>query len=593
MNARIGFRWSADPRFITTDKVRRLLPRFAATGAAWVIFPIPLTPLPEAQVIAEATGAAGLEPVVQLLARGAEMTPDTVRSAAAGWIAGGVTRVVVDDQPNRAERWSRWVAQGLPQQYARWLAPLLETLAEDERVIPIFPPLAARGDYRGLTFLREALSELRRLHPAWLNRLAVACANDQQGHSVGWGQGGPALWGEESRAGHEDDGGLFGWEWAQQVASTTLGRTVEVYAVQSRLTATDSSESQAASVALLSRFAATASVPLVATFPALDEGGWFQENGTVASPHLLESLRTVEATKESDNQSVPRSIRVLHGDGRVETMALDDYLRGVVPAEIGAGSPVEALKAQAIAARCYAARTVRSPRHRTADADICTTTHCQVWRAQTYPRTDEAVAATAGIVAYADGRIIDAVYFACCDGNTKNSEDVWRSALSYLRSVPCTLKHQEQYGHGVGMCQRGAIQMAKQGASYADILRHYYTGVSVEKGIPADGIPAPTPTPVPPPSVPPTPPPSIGIRIERRAGVRAVAGNLRRHGVTVTVADPWGNQYRTLSGNKPDMGTNGWEIIVPVDAVYRVTWADNSISVPVRGDFVVIYENGS
>lgn len=590
MNARIGFRWSADPRFITSDRVRRLLPRFAAAGAAWVIFPIPLQALPEARTIAEATRAAGLEAVVQVLAQGEEMTPATVRRAVAEWVAGGVTRVVVDDQPNRAERWQRWVAQGLPQQYARWIAPLLESIAAFEGVTPIFPPLAARGDYRALTFLREALLEMRRLQPAWLNRLAVACANDQQGHSIGWGQGGVALWGEELRAGHEDEVGFYGWEWVQQVAGNILGRAVEVYATQSHLTAVDSPAMQADSVSTISRYAASATAPLVATFPALGNGGWFQEDGKVATPHLLDALRTVEAAKENENQSVPRSIRVLHGDGRVETMALDDYLRGVVPAEIGAGAPLEALKAQAIAARCYAARTVRSPRHRNADADICTTTHCQVWRGQSYPRTDEAVAATAGIVAYVDGRIIDAVYFACCDGNTKNSEDVWRSALSYLRSVPCSLKNQAQYGHGVGMCQRGAIQMAKQGASYGDILRHYYTGVSVEKGLPADTLPAPTPAP-PPPSTPATPPPTVGIRIERRQGVRAVAGNLRHAGVTVTVADPWGNRYRTVSGNKPDIGVNGWEIIVPVDAVYRVTWADNSVSVPVRGDFVVIHEN--
>jgi hypothetical protein len=592
MNAPLGFRWSSDPRFLTSERVRRLLPRLAATGAGWVIFPVPPQPIPEAQAIAEATRAAGLEPLVHLLPYGGFLTPTTLTETIGGWVAGGVTRVVVDDQPNRAERWSRWVAQGLPQRYARWLAPLLETVAGFEGVAPVLTPMTPRGDYRGLSFLRETLSELRRLQPAWLDRLAVACVNDQNGYPVGWGQGGMNVWGEEPRAGMEDEYGFYGWQWVQQIAEETLGRKIEVYAVQTLLTPTDTPDQQVATVTAIAQSMATASTPLTATFPALGEAGWFHENGWVAATHLADALRIAEPAKENTNQTVPRSLRVLHQDGRVETMSLEEYLRGVVPAEIGAGAPLEALKAQAVAARCYAARMVRSPKHRNADADICTTTHCQVWRPQTYPRTDEAVAATVGVVAYVDGRIIDALYFACCDGNTKNSEDVWRNAFSYLRAVPCTLKNQEQYGHGVGMCQRGAMQMARQGASYTDILRHYYTGISIERGLPADGSPAPVPTPAPPPSPAPPSPPASAIRIERRHGVRAVAGNLRHKGVTVQVADPWGNQYRTISGNKPEIGVNGWEIIVPVDAIYRVTWADNSISVPVRGDFVVIHESG-
>jgi hypothetical protein len=583
MNAPLGFRWSPDPRFLTSERVRRLLPRLAATGAGWVVFPVPPQPVPEAQTIAEATRAAGLEPLVHLLPYGGFLTPTTLKETIGGWVAGGVTRVVVDDQPNRAERWSRWVAQGLPQRYA---------VAGFEGVAPVLPPMTPRGDYRGLSFLRETLSELRRLQLAWLDRLAVACVNDQNGYPVGWGQGGMNVWGEEPRAGMEDEYGFYGWQWVQQIAEETLGRKIEVYAVQTLLTPTDTPDQQAATVTAIAQSMATASTPLTATFPALGEAGWFHENGWVTATHLADALRIAEPAKENTNQTIPRSIRVLHQDGRVETMPLEEYLRGVVPAEIGAGAPLEALKAQAVAARCYAARMVRSPKHRNADADICTTTHCQVWRPQTYPRTDEAVAATAGVVAYVDGRIIDALYFACCDGNTKNSEDVWRNAFSYLRAVPCTLKNQEQYGHGVGMCQRGAMQMARQGASYTDILRHYYTGISIERGLPADGSPAPVPTPAPPPSPAPPSPPASAIRIERRHGVRAVAGNLRHKGVTVQVADPWGNQYRTISGNKPEIGVNGWEIIVPVDAIYRVTWADNSISVPVRGDFVVIHESG-
>jgi len=150
---------------------------------------------------------------------------------------------------------------------------------------------------------------------------------------------------------------------------------------------------------------------------------------------------------------------------------------------------MEALKAQAVAARSYASVAVETPRHGADAADICTTTHCQVWSPQTYPNTDQAVQDTRGTVAIHDDAIIQGFYFAHCDGHTRNSEDVWVRVLPYCRSVPCVSPYSSLDGHGVGMCQRGAMAMAEQGATYADILTHYYTGIQI---IGADMVPVDT-----------------------------------------------------------------------------------------------------
>lgn len=574
-----GFRWTDASPTLTPNALQRFLPAIVQTGAQWLVLPLSLAHPPQAaRAIATTICAAGLTPLVQWQVIGTEPTPEMLHAALQAWVAGGVRHVIVDDQPNRAERWTRWLPHGLPQRYARWLAPLLEVVASFDEVVPILPPFAPYGAYRGLTFLQETLAELQRLQPAWLDRLAVACVNDSNGKSLLWGRGGMATWGTTSRADHEDESGFYGWEWVQQQASATLGREVAVYATRTDVSAT----ADQATIVQMARGINRTTAPLVATFPLKALEGFAK----------LGQMRSAAASLQAKTQqAVPTMVRVLHEGGRVESMALDEYLRGVVPAEIGAGSPMEALKAQAVAARCYAARAARSPRH--TNADICTTTHCQVWRVQSYPRTDEAIAATVGVIAYHEGRIIDALYFACCDGNTKNSEAVWRNRVPYLRGVSCTLKHQAQYGHGVGMCQRGAIQMARQGASYRDILHHYYTGVSIEQGAIEEAPPAPSPIPTPPAETspaPPAPPPPSPIQIERRAGVRAVAGSIRQGGIPVLVADPWGNQYRTTSGTKPELGVNGWEVVVPIDAVYRVTWADKQINVAVRGDFVLVKE---
>jgi hypothetical protein len=163
-------------------------------------------------------------------------------------------------------------------------------------------------------------------------------------------------------------------------------------------------------------------------------------------------------------------------------MALDEYLKGVVPTEMGLKKPLEALKAQAIAARSYAATTRRHARD---GFDMCTTTHCQVWRPKNrYPDSDRAVDETAGKVVTYNGGLVGTPYFGHCDGHTRSSEEVWASPVAYCRSVPCDCGYKELYGHGVGMCQRGAAAMAAQGAPAEAILKHYYTGVEIQAARP-------------------------------------------------------------------------------------------------------------
>lgn len=193
--------------------------------------------------------------------------------------------------------------------------------------------------------------------------------------------------------------------------------------------------------------------------------------------------------------AAPTTIRVLMPDGQVVEMNLEEYVKGVVPQELPPSAPMEALKAQAVAARSYA---VTSWNHAAQGANVCTTTHCQVWKGVHFTRTDRAVEETRGIFATYGGSIIRAFYFGHCDGRTRNSEDVWVQALPYCRGVVCECGYTWMWGHGVGMCQEGAIAMAKRGVTFDEILRHYYTGISLI------GV---QPTPTPQPTLTPTPTP--------------------------------------------------------------------------------------
>jgi hypothetical protein len=194
--------------------------------------------------------------------------------------------------------------------------------------------------------------------------------------------------------------------------------------------------------------------------------------GPVAAPQISSGPAALTGQAEP-------TIRVLFGDGAVKTMRLEEYLQAVVPAEMPALWPLEALKAQAVAARSYAQYAIEHPRH--PNADICTSpAHCQNFDpAKRHPRADEAIQQTKNLVALYNGQTITGVFSANCGGHTRNNEDVFKGAPApYLRGVPCPDTSPKQ-GHGVGFCQYGARALASQGYLYDSIIRHYYTGVTL------------------------------------------------------------------------------------------------------------------
>lgn len=120
----------------------------------------------------------------------------------------------------------------------------------------------------------------------------------------------------------------------------------------------------------------------------------------------------------------------------VNTVDLEDYLYGVLPAEMYSTYHAEALKTQAVASRTYILCKDRI--HSNGDYAFCDTTHCQVYSgtALESTATTNAVDATSGIVAVYDDELIEAVFSASSGGYTENSENVWVAVVPYLRAVP-------------------------------------------------------------------------------------------------------------------------------------------------------------
>lgn len=189
----------------------------------------------------------------------------------------------------------------------------------------------------------------------------------------------------------------------------------------------------------------------------------------------------------------------------IVTLPFEDYLKGVVAAEIG-NSHLEACKAQAVAARTFAFSSARDGKviTDTGDSDQAFIAARRTNKA-TYPNAIQAVEDTRGQVLTYQGAHIgkNAHYCSANSGTTKNKSYRWKGSadLPYLvhRADPWTQaelrKLSEQgkkpvFGHGVGLSQYGARYAAGIGVKYQKILAFYYPGTQIvdsKTGIPQGG----------------------------------------------------------------------------------------------------------
>lgn len=155
---------------------------------------------------------------------------------------------------------------------------------------------------------------------------------------------------------------------------------------------------------------------------------------------------------------------------------IEDYIKGVVPSEMPSGWCFEAHKAQAIAARSYALANMG--KRASCGYDLKDTPEDQAYGGATAEsgRTNQAVEDTKGIVLIYNLKIIPAYYSASAGGQTVKSSDVWMKNLPYLQSVPSFDDNVKKNGHGVGMSQHGANNLAKNGYNAYQILQYFYKG---------------------------------------------------------------------------------------------------------------------
>ena len=119
----------------------------------------------------------------------------------------------------------------------------------------------------------------------------------------------------------------------------------------------------------------------------------------------------------------------------INIVTVEEYLRGVLPKEMSPSWNMDALKAQAVAARTFALKNRK--RHQHEGYDLCSTVHCQSYDGveSLYDRTDEAISSTFGEVIYYKEKIIEAQFHTDSGGITENAVDIWGTDFPYLRAV--------------------------------------------------------------------------------------------------------------------------------------------------------------
>lgn len=143
------------------------------------------------------------------------------------------------------------------------------------------------------------------------------------------------------------------------------------------------------------------------------------------------------------------NVRVKRSSGAIERVPLEDYVVGVLAGEMPTTFHMEALKAQAVAARTYVMKKMIYNINE--EYDVVDTVSNQVYLDKNYLKEvwksdyinkinilKEAVLSTYGEYIVYNDEIIDAFYFSTSTGKTENSEDVFSKALPYLRSVEST-----------------------------------------------------------------------------------------------------------------------------------------------------------
>jgi len=177
-----------------------------------------------------------------------------------------------------------------------------------------------------------------------------------------------------------------------------------------------------------------------------------------------------------------------HETGKTQKMDIEEYLCGVLSGEMPSDFSMEALKAQAVAARTYVMYNQENGASKHKGSAVCTDyTHCQEYKSESelkelkgedwikdsYPKIKQAVNETKGHIITYDGEPILPLYFSTSSGKTENSEEVFSAEYPYLRSVDSPYdKYAPKYASTLKISNKDLVSKLKNAYSDIDISQN-------------------------------------------------------------------------------------------------------------------------
>lgn len=212
-------------------------------------------------------------------------------------------------------------------------------------------------------------------------------------------------------------------------------------------------------------------------------------------------LKDLKASQPGHSYFSFRGLFLVKNRQLINYVATEDYLRSVVPSEIGEGFEIEAVKAQAIAARSYSLNAMKRARiseYREWDVDPTTQFQQYLGANSEKQLISAAVDQTAGQFMSFDGAPALAMYHASSGGKTDGVKQSNCKRLIGSSKKKCEEKAELEFpylsggedphnngrkrlGHGVGLPQMSAQEMAKKGSEASDILKFYYPGIGFDQ----------------------------------------------------------------------------------------------------------------
>lgn len=171
---------------------------------------------------------------------------------------------------------------------------------------------------------------------------------------------------------------------------------------------------------------------------------------TMLIPVAFAQLFTLSKNRDhiypTDTTQTEKEYKIkLLSDDTVRSIDLEEYVVGVVLAEMPLDFEMDALKAQAVVARTFACKRQKNPKHQ--NADVCNNSSCcQAYMApeeyiksggtaDSLKRALDAAQNTTGQVVVYENELIEATYFSCSGGQTESAAAVWGADVPYLQSV--------------------------------------------------------------------------------------------------------------------------------------------------------------